>query len=918
MIRKLQLLTAALFALYCSSALSVSMGDLELQSALNQRFEAEIELKNVGRLGVEEILPNLASLDDFNRAGVERSYQLTDLRFKVNIREDGTFVILVTSTKPIIEPFLNFIVEVIWPTGRILREYTVLLDPPVFGTEGIEKIELSQTDAEPSANAGRSRPSQPARESVRTAPVANPGRTEGVMTADDEYGVTGPGDTLWTIATKVRPNDSVSVQQTMLALQRANPDAFINNNINLLKAGFVLRVPDADEIGAGTTSEAIAEIRVQNEEFADYKAGEVTQLDARRTAQSDSTVADDDGEGELKLLAADLSGSRAGYGDDRNEELENELAVAREDLDRARRANTEINARLDDLGGQIETLNEIVKLKDDQLAALRAELQRSQSESSAQPATTQVATTPRQQSPSLLQNPIVLGGVGVLLIAIIVAAMILLRRRRQQSDDIGEEDFQPMLIEDNDTIAPGESVNVVDEASAADEEEEEVTQQTSDVIGEAEIYIAYGRFPQAISFLQNAIESEPARADIQLKLLEVYVQTEDATAFNLQFDQLKLLNDEAATAEALQLQSQIPGAAESSAAAMDATIVSSEPIAAIEEPTDDDDDDLSFDLDDLDAETEDDALDLSEELDDGGDELSLDEAMELGEADLDLDLDAALDEPAGQNDNGSVDDLDLDLDLDLDEELDLDLDADAGELDETLQLDTDAADELDLEADLDLEDELDLEADLDLEGDLDLEADLDLSDELDGEELDLASTPAADESDPSGEENLDATVSLAADEEGLDLGDDDLDLDLDDDDFDLGDDDLDLGDDDLDLGDDDLDLGDDDLDLSDELDLGDDDALDLNLDGDDDIELDLSDEGDELDLDVDDDLDLGELDDDLGELNLDEDAGSKLDLARAYIEMGDNDGAKSLLQEVISEGDEAQIGEANELLGKLD
>ncbi len=100
--------------------------------------------------------------------------------------------------------------------------------------------------------------------------------------------------------------------------------------------------------------------------------------------------------------------------------------------------------------------------------------------------------------------------------------------------------------------------------------------------------------------------------------------------------------------------------------------------------------------------------------------------------------------------------------------------------------------------------------------------------------------------------------------------------------------------------------------------MGDDDALDLNLDGDDDIELDLSDEDDGLDLDVDDDLDLGELDDDLGELNLDEDAGSKLDLARAYIEMGDNDGAKSLLQEVISEGDEAQIGEANELLGKLD
>ncbi|MBT7370354.1 MAG: peptigoglycan-binding protein LysM, partial [Gammaproteobacteria bacterium] len=127
MIRRLQLLAATLFALYCSTAFGVGLGELELRSALNQQFDAEIVLTNVGALQQDEILPNLASQSDFDRVGVDRNYLLTDLRFKVQPGDDGKFVVLITSSKPIIEPFLNFIVEVIWPTGRILREYTVLL-----------------------------------------------------------------------------------------------------------------------------------------------------------------------------------------------------------------------------------------------------------------------------------------------------------------------------------------------------------------------------------------------------------------------------------------------------------------------------------------------------------------------------------------------------------------------------------------------------------------------------------------------------------------------------------------------------------------------------------------------------------------------------------------------------------------------
>lgn len=948
---KLRLLTAALLALYCSAAFSLGMGELELKSNLNQRFDAEIVLTSVGELENDEILPNLASQEDFDRVGVDRNFQLINLRFKVRVREDGQHVIHVTSNRPIIEPFLNFIVEVIWPTGRILREYTVLLDPPVFGTEGVEKIDPGVSASQPQRQTSPS--TRPQRRQIPAAPSVNTGRTEGVVTQEGEYGMTGPGDTLWAIAMKVRPNSQVSVQQTMLALKRANPDAFINDNINLLKAGHVLRVPDINEIRAQTTEEAIAEVKVQNEEYQDFREGGVTQMDARRTSRRDDRREVPREDGELKLIASDDSGSRSGRADARTDELESALQVAREDLDRSRRANSDMQGQLDDLQGQIETMNDIVKLKDDQLAALRAELQKMQT---AETASTPVAqtSTPASSTGSLLANPMVLGALAVLLLGGIGAAVMVMLRRRRQAADEDEDEFQPMLMDDEPQLeAADDSAEETGVGfEAAGDEEEDVTQQTSDVIGEAEIYIAYGRFPQAISFLQNAIEAEPDRADIQLKLLEVYVQTEDATAFNLQFEQLKMLGDATATAEAEELQTQIPGAAESAAASMDATVVSSEPIAAIAEPDGDlddldgldelddldslgddlDDDDLSFDLDDLDSETEDDTLDLSAAEDD--DELSLDEAMELGDADLDLDLDAALDDMESLGD----DDADGgELDLDLDDGLDLDMEDGLDTGDDDLEADLDLSDQLDLDDDAD-----DLTSTMELDGgieedtsatveldDLDVDGlDVDLDDEL--EDLDVGGLDDEDGLDLGDLDDDDGALDLSDledDDDALDLSDledDDgaLDLsDLEDDDSTLDLSDLEDDDGALDLSD--LEDDDDALDLSDLED--DDDALDLgSLDtGDDEIELDLGSldtDNDEIELDLgdDDEFDLGDLDDDdLGELNLDEDASSKLDLARAYIEMGDNDGAKTLLEEVVNEGDSELAGEANELLAKI-
>lgn len=750
MIRRL-LLLCALGALASESAYGLGLGKLELHSALNQEFDAEIELTNVRGLGIDEILPSLASTEDFDRAGIERTYMLTDLRFKAVQKEDGRLAVRITSTRPIVEPFLNFIVEVLWPSGRILREYTVLLDPPVFGQAGVQPLKSAETrrpagqiTSGPQERPGpvRSEPT-PAPGPASTPPATPPTGTgkamhEGTL-ANGEYGMTGRGDTLWSIALKVRPNRSVSVQQTMLAILRANPEAFISDNINLLKAGYVLRVPDLAEMEKETLASAVREVQMQNDEFEAYRNGTpIAQLDASKRQKAAGNGPGSSDEGELRLVASDKSGNEAAGGEDdaaanaATEQLQNELAVAREDLDRARRASSELNVRIRDLQGQINTLNNLVKLKDDQLAALRTEIQKVQAAARAQAQQTQQAPASRPATPSigsvttklmnqgsLLSNPYVLGLLALLVVAGVAGALIFMRRRAQ-ADVLGAGDFDVVDMDEDefDVADPDDHIDEVEvESVLIEEDDDELEAQTTDVIGEAEIYIAYGRFPQAITFLQNAIEEEPDRTDIQLKLLEVYVQTEDANAFNRQLERLKRTGDQDAISEALALQMAIPGAAEAAEASMGATMVSSEPVA---------EDDFSFDLDDLGAETEEDNFDLNAELD--------------------------LDDSEGEL------------------ELDLDLDADSSEEEPELVLD-------DIELDLDGED--------------------------------------------------------------------------------------------------------------------------LSLDDDDGIELSLGD------------------DDDL-ELNLDEDASTKLDLARAYIDMGDSDGARNVLEEVIQEGSDSEIQEANELLAKID
>ena len=421
MIRRLVLLCVLLTTM--STAYGLGLGRLEMRSALNQNFEGEIELTNVGNLSTDEVVSNLATQDDFERVGIERTALLLDLDFETVQREDGSMVIVVTSPRPIFKPFQNFLVEVLWPNGRVLREYTVLLDPPVFSQGGIF--------------------------------------------ANGEYGMTGPGDTLWNVASKVRPNRSVSFQQTMLALVEANPEAFVNGNVNLLKAGYVLRVPDLGEIRALSATDAVSEIDYHNDEFESYRSGkQVAQLDATRRTRPSGVSSDG-----------------------RIEALENELSVIREDLDRARRANDELNTHLNDLQEQMETMNAVLSKKNDQFALLQNEVQKMQSAAAAAPSS---APAQPQDAGLLLTNTYVLGGLVLLGVALVAGLLVFMRRRQQDDGDLA----QPFVAREQDSMpSPDQELSLADmverSATAAGvdsvEEDESVEQETEDPITEADI-----------------------------------------------------------------------------------------------------------------------------------------------------------------------------------------------------------------------------------------------------------------------------------------------------------------------------------------------------------------------------------------------------------------------------------------------
>jgi len=320
------------------SAHSMGVGDIKLHSALNQKLNAEIALSLSAGEELADVKISLASPDKFDQAGIAWSSFLSKVKFEPILKANGQVVVKVTSHEVVQEPFLDFLVEVSWPKGEVFKEFTVLVDPPVvYRQSAIETPTISAA--------------QPTVSAVKTNAVVENDFSN--LAVEGEYGPTSRSDSLWKVAEKVNTYNDVSVEQMMLALYKANPRAFYKKNVNALMAGKSLKIPEKSEIVRLSKKQA-------NTEFYNQMAV----WEGKAIAEPEAQLASEDTKSSNQLTLVppteELIGSDA-------------LSADASDIDTLglKTENQELQERLANLEKQFVIMQEMLAIKDQQLAAIQ-------------------------------------------------------------------------------------------------------------------------------------------------------------------------------------------------------------------------------------------------------------------------------------------------------------------------------------------------------------------------------------------------------------------------------------------------------------------------------------------------------------------------------------------------------------------
>ena len=863
--RKLKIFFITLICLLASNvAFTLGVGNIEVKSALSEPLNAEIQLFSVRPGEGDNIRVTLATLKEFTAAGIDRPLNLSYLKFKVIEKGDGNAYIQVYSERPIREPFLDFLVDIDWPSGHLLREYTLLLDPPIFAQRKAAPVQTPVVAAPtrivreqktppapvtfdsspvPSAPVKRTRSEDDLFPRIEIDSAAAPAidHTPAVAATPaytgDTYKVQ-KSQTLWSIADAIRPDSSIGVSQMMLALQKANPDAFSNNNINGLKSGYVLRIPDLADIQAIDRQDAIKLAREQNARWQNAQnnlTSSVTPSGTTKTtsaAASKQAVSQQAAESTVKLVTPDTkTGSSQGVGTEDSVSPE-KLALANEQIASKAKENDKLQDRVKSLEDQIGSMERLLELKDDSISELQSKLtdvkptpapeveempepvvEKSEpvveekkpepvkpavSDESkinpyalkevpkAKPTTPAPVAKPVPAETSLFDDPVILAAIIAVILAVLVVIWLIMQRRRnnmQFPESILSG--KPAASTTTTSTANAETSLLSDFAPSAMDGALEADSTEVDPSAEADVYIAYNKHQQAEELLLDAIKQEPDRLDLRLKLMEVYHATGNADSFLTHAELLNAAVDDQNTA------------------LWDKAVVMGRELCPGNE---------LFGA--ADSATEDDFSDLEG----------------IGDLDDDLDLSLDMDEVTSAADTDSEE---LSIDTDSDNDLSLDMELESFE----------SSDEQ--------EDELSLDID-----DLSLEMDDTVTDTT-------ADTETAAEQEPSIDfseleiEDLDESDSV----ETTDL------------------------------------------------------EIDTVSESEPEPELELTTESESVsELELSEELESSDIDDAM--LGMDE-VATKLDLAKAYIDMGDPDGARAILDEVLTEGSDAQQTEAKGLIDQL-
>ncbi len=482
--------------LLAGQASALGVGDITLHSALNQPLDADIELLDVGDLGADEIEVRLAGADVFAAAGVERLQFLNELRFSPVLQGRGGNRIHVSSSRPVQEPYLNFLVEVARPNGRIVREFTVLLDPLGYTPR---MLPAARSGIEPQRQSSTPVPAPRSAAAVVDPALLEPG---------DEY-LARPNDNLWAISGRLRGAGNADRAQLMEALYQLNPQAFVNADRHRLKAGARLRLPAGyqPERGApGAVKEAAVEV-LPPADAAVVENAPAALVEAQRQADAEAEA----------------------------------LARQREEL----------SQRMDDLQRQLQALQEQLQQRDHQVAELQQQLARRQAVRPAAPPPAAAAPSVAQpvETPTDSQY---WRWMIVLLLVLALLGVLLLRRRREEAPVPAVEPKRRIALNLPLRRAPRPPAAAPAPAKVEEQARPPVAAPSSpppspppapaaapraamaaaDKLDGADIYIAYGRYGQARDLLRQVLAEQPQRLSARMKLLLVLAELGDAAGFD--------------------------------------------------------------------------------------------------------------------------------------------------------------------------------------------------------------------------------------------------------------------------------------------------------------------------------------------------------------------------------------------------
>lgn len=573
---------AALFGLWGSNAMALSLGRVMVQSALGEPLRAEIDVPDINAEEAASLKASLALPEAFRAAGLEYNPAIAGLQVTFQRRTDGRAYISLRSERAINDPFVDLIVEASWATGRIVRDYTLLFDPPNLRPATAAAPTPAQIPGR--SPIGRAAPPVPATPSAATAPPAEtrtgaaPARTAVAPAAGTPAGTVTvkSGDTAGKIAIATKPA-SVSLDQMLVALLRANPDAFLGDNVNRVKAGSIINIPTAEQAQATPALDATRIIVAQSKDFNDFRrklavSAPGAQLATAERKASGSVQAKVDDKKPVTSAPDKLTLSKGAL---QGKQTEQQLAKERSAKEAASRA-AELAKNISELsklgaassaGAPGLTASAAVPAKSGpalDAAAITSPLPSASApvavvaSAKPAPAASAAASTvavPAAQTASatkpvvavavpppapslvdgLIENPLVPAG-AIGLIALLAGFGLYRIRQRKNAAQADSSYMESRLQPDSFFGASGgQSVDTSDTAGTGSSVVYTPSQLDSvddvDPVAEADVYMAYGRDLQAEEILKEALQADPGRIAIHQKLLEIFAKRRDSQAF---------------------------------------------------------------------------------------------------------------------------------------------------------------------------------------------------------------------------------------------------------------------------------------------------------------------------------------------------------------------------------------------------